>query len=360
VYGVRLDEPGWWYGSGRREELVARILAPLGELYGSVLQSRFKGHVPYASRLPVICIGNFTAGGTGKTPLALFVTDYLASLGESPVCLTRGYGGTASGPIWVASGSSTARQVGDEPLLLARAGPTLVARDRKAGAQLIEEGSVPASVIVMDDGMQNPELKKNLVLAVVDGKRGLGNGRVIPAGPLRAPLEFQAGLVDCVVVNGVDGENAGAEGSVLDRLKRSFPGPVLEARVAPVGEFEWLRSSPVVAYAGIGNPDRFFELLKTLGAEIIARKAFPDHHAFSQADAAALLAEAWSSGAQLVTTEKDMARLGGATGKCAELLAVSRALPIRLKLEERDLMRLKSLIDATLKAKGQGKAADQR
>ncbi len=264
---MRLDEPGWWYGSGRREELVARLLAPLGELYGSVLQSRFEGHGPYASRLPVICIGNFTAGGTGKTPLALFVMNYLTSLGESPVCLTRGYGGSVAGPAWVARGASTAREVGDEPLLLARAGPTLVARDRKAGARLIEEEQAPASVIVMDDGMQNPELKKDLVLAVVDGSRGLGNGRVIPAGPLRAPLEFQAGLVDCVVVNGAGGEHAYAEGSVIDRLKRSFPGPVLAAEVAPVGDVEWLKAAPVVAYAGIGSPDRFFQLLADLGAE---------------------------------------------------------------------------------------------
>jgi tetraacyldisaccharide 4'-kinase len=359
VCGVRLDEPGWWYGAGRREELVARILAPLGELYGSVLESRFKGHGPYTSRLPVICIGNFTAGGTGKTPLALFVMGYLESLGEHPVCLTRGYGGSAAGPAWVARGKSTAREVGDEPLLLARAGPTLVARDRKAGAQLIEEAQVPASVIVMDDGMQNPELKKDLVLAVVDGSRGLANGRVIPAGPLRAPLDFQAGLVDCVVVNGPGGDSA-AEESIIDRLKRTFPGPVLAADVAPFGDVAWLRSAPVVAYAGIGNPDRFFHLLAELGADIIARKPYADHHAFSQADAAALLAEAWSNGAQLVTTEKDLARLEGAAGKCVELCAASRALAIRLKFEERDLIRLTSLIDATLKAKGQGKAADQR
>jgi tetraacyldisaccharide 4'-kinase len=332
----------------------------LGELYGSVLQSRFKSHEPYRSRLPVICIGNFTAGGTGKTPLALFVMEYLQSLGESPVCLTRGYGGSVAGPAWVVRGTSTSREVGDEPLLLARAGATVVARDRKAGAQMIEAGAVPASVIVMDDGMQNPELKKDLVLAVVDGSRGLGNGRVIPAGPLRAPLEFQAALVDCVVVNGPGGDNAAEEGSVIDRLKKSFPGPVLAANVVPVGDVAWLRSAPVIAYAGIGNPDRFFRLLAVLGADIIASRVFPDHHAFTQADVAGLLALAWSSGAQLVTTEKDLARLDGTPGRSAELLAASRALAIRLKFEERDLVRLTSLIDATLKARGQGKAADQR
>lgn len=357
---MRLEEPRWWYGSGRREDLVARALGPLAELYGSVLQSRFKKHEPYRSRLPVICIGNFTAGGTGKTPLALIVMEYLQSLGENPVCLTRGYGGSAAGPAWVVRGTSTSREVGDEPLLLSRAGPTLVARDRKAGAQMIEAGTVPASVIVMDDGMQNPELKKDLVLAVVDGRRGLGNGRVIPAGPLRAPLEFQAGLVDCVVVNGPGGDKAAEEGSVIDRLKKSFPGPVLAVEVAPLGDVAWLRSAPVIAYAGIGNPDRFFRLLADLGADMIARKPFPDHHAFTQADAAALLAEAWSSGAQLVTTEKDLARLEGTAGRCAELQAASRALAIRLKFEERDLIRLTSLIDAVLKARGQGNAAAQR
>jgi tetraacyldisaccharide 4'-kinase len=359
VCGVRLDEPSWWYGAGRQEALLARILAPVGELYGSVLQSRFKGHEPYISRLPVICIGNFTAGGTGKTPLALFVLEYLQSLGENPVCLTRGYGGSAAGPVWVARGTSTAREVGDEPLLLARGAPTLVARDRKAGAQAIEEGAVAAGVIVMDDGMQNPELKKDLVLAVVDGSRGLGNGRVIPAGPLRAPLEFQAALVDCIVVNGV-GDTAEEEGSVIDRLKRSFPGPVLAANVAPSGDVAWLRAAPVIAYAGIGNPARFFDLVAELGANIIGKKSFADHHTFSQSEAGALLAEAWASGAQLVTTEKDLARLEGTSGRCAELYAASRPLAIRLKFDERDLVRLTSLIDATLKARGQGKAAVQR
>jgi tetraacyldisaccharide 4'-kinase len=235
-----------------------------------------------------------------------------------------------------------------------------VARDRKAGALVIEEGMAPASVIVMDDGMQNPELKKDLVLAVVDGSRGIGNGRVIPAGPLRAPLEFQAGLVDCVVVNGPGGDKAAEEGSVIDRLKRSFPGPVLAAEVAPLGDVAWLQSAPVIAYAGIGNPERFFRLLADLGANLIGSKPFPDHHIFTQADAGALLAEAWSSGAQLVTTEKDLARLEGTTGRCSELAAASRPLPIRLKFEARDLMRITSLIDAALKTRGQGKAAPQR
>lgn len=355
--GVRLDEPQWWYRSGRREDLVARALGPLGELYGSVLQKRFKAHEPYRSRLPVICIGNFTAGGTGKTPLALFVMEYLQSLGETPVCLSRGYGGSAAGPVWVAHGKSTAREVGDEPLLLSRAGPTLVARDRKVGAQTIEDGAVAASVIVMDDGMQNPELKKDLVLAVVDGSRGLGNGRVIPAGPLRAPLEFQSALVDCVVVNGPASSQTAGEESVIDRLKKSFPGPVLAAGVAPVGDVQWLKSAPVIAFAGIGNPARFFGMLAELGADLIGRKPFADHHSFSQADAERLLGEAWSSGAQLVTTEKDLARLEGAAGRCGELMAASRALPIRLKFEERDLIRLTSLIDAALKARRQEQAS---
>jgi tetraacyldisaccharide 4'-kinase len=236
--------------------LASTLLAPFGDLAAFLAESRFKSRQPYRSRLPVICVGNFTAGGTGKTPLALFIMDYLKGRGESPVCLTRGYGGRAAGPAWVDPATHTAREVGDEPLLLARAGPVLVARDRTAGVKAIESGGAPASLIVMDDGMQNPAIAKDLVIAVVDGERGLGNGRVIPAGPLRARLEFQTGLADCIVVNGRGGET-GSQGRVLESLKRSFPGPVLAARAEPAADTSWLGAAPVVAYAGIGHPERF-------------------------------------------------------------------------------------------------------
>src|SRR6476661_643641 len=199
AWRVRLDEPSWWYAPAPGR--LAMLLQPLGAIYGRVAEARYFRTTPYRSRLPVICIGNFTSGGTGKTPLAIHLCERLKAAGHEPAVLTRGYGGRLSGPYWVNAASDVARDVGDEALLLARAAPTLVARDRRAGAHAIEMGPHPVTVIVMDDGLQNPGLAKDLTIAVVDGGRGLGNGLTMPAGPLRAPLPFQLELTDAIVVN---------------------------------------------------------------------------------------------------------------------------------------------------------------
>jgi len=239
-----------------------------------------------------------------------------------------------------------ALDVGDEALLLARAAPTLVARDRRLGARAIEAGPNRVSVIVLDDGLQNPALVKDLAIAVVDGCRGLGNGLVIPAGPLRAPLDFQLELTDAVVVN----EGAVADGSVTAWLRRTFAGPVLRASVVPAATADWLRSARVVAWAGIGAPQRFFATLRALGAELAEAVAFRDHQQLGEEDARRLLDLARCHGARLVTTEKDMVRLVGAAGACAALARATSALPIRLALEEADAERLLSLSLAALEA----------
>ena len=166
---MRLDEPSWWYP--QTPSRVATFLQPLGALYGWAAATRYFRATPYRSRLPIICIGNFTAGGTGKTPLAVYLCERLKAAGHEPVALTRGYGGRLSGPYWVNGRSDVARDVGDEALLLAKAAPTLVARDRRIGARAIEIGPHPVTVVVMDDGLQNPALAKDLTIAVVDGGR---------------------------------------------------------------------------------------------------------------------------------------------------------------------------------------------
>jgi tetraacyldisaccharide 4'-kinase len=239
--------------------------------------------------------------------------------------------------------------VGDEPLLLAAARPTLVCRDRAEGARAIAAGAAAVDVIIMDDGLQNPGLAKDLTLAVVDGIRGIGNGRVIPAGPLRAPLDFQLDLVDAVVINrgSADG-TAAPSGDFAERLRRDFAGPVLEARIVPGGATDWLASAPIVAFAGIGVPDRFFATLAALGAEPVARITFPDHHVFTPADAVRLMDLAGAHGATLVTTEKDHARLVGGDGVLGALHAEARALPIRLALDQRDESRLVALIEGAI------------
>jgi tetraacyldisaccharide 4'-kinase len=343
---VPLEEPAWWYHQG--PSLAAALLQPVAALYGWAAKQRFVRAEPYRSRLPVICVGNFTAGGTGKTPLALHLCRHLEAVSHQPVALTRGYGGRLSGPYWVNARSDTAGDVGDEALLLARAAPAMVASDRRAGARAIEAGPHPVTVIVMDDGLQNPSLAKDLTIAVVDGGRGLGNGRVIPAGPLRAPFEFQLELTDAIVVN----ERAtGVDSEATVWLRQRFPGPVLQAATVPAEDTAWLKGAPVVAWAGIGAPERFFLMLEGLGAVLMERVPFRDHQLPSEADARRLLELASRHGATLVTTEKDMARLSGGAGLLAELAAASRTVPVKLAMAERDAERLSTLIDAALKSR---------
>lgn len=353
-----LEEPKWWYGasaSGRLGSLAARLLRPFGDIYGAVAEARFRRQIPYRAALPVVCIGNFTAGGTGKTPLTRFLVEHLLSLGEQPACLTRGYGGRLAGPVWVDVAQHGAADVGDEPLLLAKTAPVMVSRHRAEGVRAIEAGEPKATVIVMDDGLQNGAVAKDFTIAVVDAARGMGNGQVIPAGPLRAPLAFQLGLVDCIVVNGVEPDPAGSE-SVFERLKRSFPGPVLRAEPQLDGDAAAFKDISVVAYAGIANPDRFFHLLEAVGARVVHRARFVDHHEISESEAELLLETAYRLDATLVTTEKDMARLGGASGKAGDLRDRSQTLAIKTVFADRDAVRLSALLGAELKSRG-GKSA---
>jgi tetraacyldisaccharide 4'-kinase len=337
---------------------VSQLLAPVGSLWGTLVRRRFARTTPARASLPVICIGNFTAGGAGKTPLALEIAALVGGLGLSCAFLSRGYGGRVTGPHWIDPERDRARDVGDEPLLLAAARPTLVCRDRAEGARAIAAGQTASSpavdLIIMDDGLQNPGLGKDLTLAVVDGVRGIGNGHVMPAGPLRAPLDFQLDLVDAVIINrGPEGAESQEPSDFVGRLRHDFAGPVLEARIVPDSGTEWLKIGPVVAFAGIGVPDRFFATLTALGADVVGRSTFPDHHEFSTADAGRLLDLARNHGAALVTTEKDRARLAGSEGPLAELYRLARALPIRLALEPRDEGRLAALIEGVIGRRGQ-------
>lgn len=341
---MHLDEPSWWYREA--PSTAAKILQPLGVLYGWIARARYERSRAHKARLPVICVGNFTAGGTGKTPLVLYLCDKLKAAGHEPVALTRGYGGRLMGPYWVNAASDRARDVGDEALLLARRLPTLVARNRRLGAEAIERGPHPVSVIIMDDGLQNPALAKDLTLAVVDGRRGIGNGLVLPAGPLRAALDMQLELTDGVVVN----EPAQSQGGVADWLRHRFTGPVLRANTVPAAAVDWLRGTKVLAWAAIGAPERFFSLLRTLGADLIEAVKFPDHHWLSQAEATALLEAARAGAATLVTTEKDAARLGGEAGMLADLGRHSRPLPVKLQFSPAEAERLSALVETALAA----------
>lgn len=342
-----VTEPRWWYDT--EQQAMRVLLRPVAAIYGVVAKRQLERAPSYRSTLPVICIGNFTAGGTGKTPFAAFLAQYLLAQGARPAILTRGYGGRVGGPHWVDPDTDLARDVGDESLQHAATTPTLVVRDRAAGARAIEHDSRGFTHILMDDGLQNPSLAKSLSFALVDGRRGLGNGAVIPAGPLRAPLNAQLRLVDAIIVNhGYAPEGQSSDQRRPDALA-NFERPIHHATIAPVGDMSWLQHGPVIAFAGIGAPQHVFAMLRTLGARLVAEVAFADHHAFSEREAYDLLARANSAGAILVTTEKDRARLSGLDGARGELRAATRPLPIRLHLDAADA----ASIAATLARKSQ-------
>jgi tetraacyldisaccharide 4'-kinase len=308
-------------------------------------EARFAQGEPYRSRVPVICIGNFTAGGGGKTPTAIAVAKLLAELGAKPAFLTRGYGGTSAGPIPVTDGHS-ADEVGDEPLLLAAAAPTLVSADRAAGAKAIEGSE--ASVIVMDDGFQNPSLAKDLSLVVVDAAAGIGNGLIMPAGPLRAPLEAQLVRAGALVVIGDGGRAA--------RLIEDFTRQgkkVLKARMAPRQDKRWLGVLPVIGFAGIARPEKFFATLRDNGARLIDARAYPDHYRYSERQARSLLKEAKDYNAMLVTTEKDYVRLPDEEDSARGELK-HRSRPFLVAVEFEDAEAVKKLLASCLTRPARG------
>ena len=333
---MRLEAPFWWY---RERGALASALAPLGRLFGRLAERRAARVTPYRSRLPVICIGNLTAGGGGKTPTALAVAALLGEFGARAYFLTRGYGGTSEGPLLVRKEHS-ASEVGDEPLLLAEAAPTIVSADRVAGAKAIE--ATEASVIVMDDGFQNPSLVKDLSLIVVDAGVGLGNELIMPAGPLRAPLDAQLGRADALVVIG-SGDKAA---SLADAFKAQSK-PVFTARIVSRQDSRWLRVLPVIGFAGIANPQKFFATLGTNGAGLEEKRAFPDHYRYTNREAAALLKLAKDRKAMLVTTEKDWVRLPDEEGTpLGELKFRSRPFAIAVQFD--DAVGVKELLAATI------------
>jgi tetraacyldisaccharide 4'-kinase len=334
---MRLEPPRWWFGTGAADRLTSALLQPAGFLYGTAVKARFARALPYRSRLPVICIGNFTVGGAGKTPLAIAVARLLEQMGQRPAFLTRGFGGRLTGPHQVDPSRDSAADVGDEPLLLARVAPTVLARNRPDGAKAIEQ--LGASVIVMDDGFQNPSLAKDVCLIAVDAGAGTGNGRVFPAGPLRAPLSFQMPMASAVVLIG-EGQ-APEFGSAL---------PVLRASLAPQGEYGWLRDKPLLAYCGIGRPAKFFATLIEHGARLAETQPFPDHHIFTEAEASHLLHRAREAGAILTTTEKDWLRLPDVASPIGELKRSSKYLPVVLRFREHDQSYLKTLLSQPVSA----------
>jgi tetraacyldisaccharide 4'-kinase len=329
-----MREPGFWHGPA---SFNAHLLKPLAALYGAVAARRLQRRGLNAG-IPVLCVGNYHVGGAGKTPTVLALAKLLRELGETPVVLSRGYGGKLRGPVRVDPVWHAASDVGDEPLMLAGALPVVVSRKRADGVPLAREG---ATVILMDDGFQSPAVVKDASLIVIDSARGLGNGKVFPAGPLRAPLRPQLARTDALIVVG--------DGHAAEKVSAEIAAqgkPVLSAHLRPdEAVVTQLRGKRVLALAGIGDPTRFFNTLRASGIDVAGQRAFADHHVYSQAEIENLVTEARREGLTLVTTEKDLARLrqdGGLPDWAQQIV------PFAVTLEFDDAALLRKFVSARL------------
>ncbi|HWB48286.1 MAG TPA: tetraacyldisaccharide 4'-kinase [Stellaceae bacterium] len=305
--------PDFWHETaGAAGNLLAGLLTPVGVALDAAGRLRRAVVRPYRAPVPVICVGNLVAGGSGKTPVALSLAAILAARGVEPAVVTRGYGGRLAGPVRVDPRRHDAAAVGDEALLAAAVVPCWVARDRAAGVRAaVADG---ARAIILDDGFQNPHVAKDLSLVVVDAAYGFGNGRLIPAGPLRETIAAGLARADALVVVG-DAASRAASRLPTDR-------PVLRAVLEPAGKTP-PPPAPVIAFAGIGRPEKFFATLRAHGVDVAAAHGFPDHHRYTPADLAALRRETAARQARLVTTRKDWVRLPAADRGDIDVLDVA-------------------------------------
>ncbi|MGB8363657.1 MAG: tetraacyldisaccharide 4'-kinase [Rhizomicrobium sp.] len=318
--------PDFWSRCDWTAQVAANALAPLGWLYGAATDWKRRHTQPYTAHAKVICVGNLTVGGSGKTPVVLAITRMLQARQLQPVILSRGYGGRVVDAMFVDRAVHRVADVGDEPLLLAAAAPVIVARDRRRGTALADAHG--ADVIVMDDGHQNFALAKNLSIVLVDAVSGFGNGRILPAGPLREFVRNGLARAGAVVLVG--------EGSPA---LPGYSGPVLRARLVP-SDGSVFSGRKLVAFAGIGRPEKFFATLRTLHADLVGTISFGDHHVFHASEIARLKAKARNNNAMLITTEKDYVRL---TPVEREGISV---LPIRAQFDQPDV--LQGLLDGVV------------
>lgn len=326
-----MKTPAHWSRDPESPGLIARLLAPFSTIWGLAADLRSRWVRTEIAPVPVLCIGNLIAGGSGKTPMAAALLQRLSARGVSAHIVSRGYGGRLKGPHLVDPSRDTVRDVGDEPLMLAANGPVWVARDRAAGARAA--AGQGAQLILLDDGFQNPSLAKDASIVMVDAVAGFGNGRIIPAGPLREPIAEGLSRADLVVLVGEPEDR----GRALARWPSLASAPRVDARLVPVQSGIIDRGDRVLAFAGIGYPEKFFSTLRALGADLIGTRAFPDHHSYAPQILRRMIADARAQDAMLMTTEKDAVRLPTAFRR--------EVVTLMVQLEPDDWAPIDALID---------------
>lgn len=298
-----LNLPSFWYSQKTaREKFLRSAFMPLSWVYGWLVKKRFELYFPVPMEKPIICVGNLVAGGAGKTPVVMSLIDAMKDKGYNPHILTRGYGGEEEGPVQVSPSRDTAHYVGDEALLLVNKAPTWVSRNRALGAQVAMDSG--ANIIVMDDGFQNPAIFKDFSILVIDGKVGFGNRNLMPAGPLREPIDQGISRAQALVIIGEDMVNT------EEKLKRIDADlMVIHASIKPSNNNLDIKDKKLSAFAGIGRPEKFKDTLEAEGAEVAAWKSFPDHYEFKEEDLEQIVKDAEDKGLTLITTAKDHVRV---------------------------------------------------
>lgn len=334
---MALDEapPFWWH----KNSWQGYMLSPAAYIYGKIAAKRMDMTASAKVNVPVICVGNFVVGGAGKTPTVHMLANYARSQGYKVGILSRGHGGAITTPTVVQLDKHNSHDVGDEALLHALKSTTVIATNRVAGAELLLEQD--CTIIIMDDGFQNPSLHKDFNLVAIDAKRGLGNGFAMPAGPMRVPFKHQLFHTDAMFITG-----KGDAGDSAIRKAARAGKPVFHSSVKVLDKKQY-KDQKAFAFAGIADPSKFFDTLEEIGVDVVARQNFGDHHVFTEDECADLIDRSKQQELQLFTTEKDAARLKGMGEAQEKVYELSQVVRIALKPE--DPAMLKRIFDITLK-----------